>query len=230
MDAAGPAHVLVVDDELAIREFVVLAVRYAGHEADAAASLREARQQMAVRRPDLLVLDVMLPDGDGLDFAERLRAQADAVPILFLTARDAVADRVRGLRAGDDYLVKPFAVDELMARVDAVLRRTRVARADRLTIGDLSLDDATREVQRAGVRLELTDTEFRLLRYLMANPRRVLTRDQLLEEVWQYDFRGDSGVLATYISYLRRKLDALGPPLIHTVRSVGYVLRPAQER
>jgi two-component system OmpR family response regulator len=216
-----------VDDELAIREFVVLAVRYAGHEATGAGTLREAREQMRARRPDLLVLDVMLPDGDGLEFAERLREQADAVPILFLTARDAISDRVRGLRAGDDYLVKPFAVDELMARVDAVLRRTRQARTDRLAVADLILDDATREVQRAGVVLDLTDTEFRLLRYLMANPRRVLTREQLLEEVWQYNFQGDAGVLATYISYLRKKVDALGPPLIHTVRSVGYVLRPS---
>ena len=228
MDAGTPpAHVLVVDDELAIRELVVLAVRYAGHEAAGAGSLAEARAAMTARRPDLLVLDVMLPDGDGLDFAEHLRAQADAVPILFLTARDAVAERVRGLRAGDDYLVKPFAVDELMARVDAVLRRTRAVRSARLAVDDLVLDDATREVRRAGQLLDLTDTEFRLLRYLMANPRRVLTREQLLEEVWQYDFRGDSGVLATYISYLRRKIDALGPPLIHTVRSVGYVLRSA---
>lgn len=223
----APAHVLVVDDELAIREFVVLAVRYAGHEGTGAGTLADARAAMSARRPDLLVLDVMLPDGDGLDFAERLRAQADTVPILFLTARDAVSERVRGLRAGDDYLVKPFAVDELMARVDAVLRRTRAVRSARLTVDDLVLDDATREVRRAGELLDLTDTEFRLLRYLMANPRRVLTREQLLEEVWQYDFQGDSGVLATYISYLRKKVDALGPPLIHTVRSVGYVLRSA---
>jgi two-component system OmpR family response regulator len=229
MDAgAGAAHVLIVDDELAIREFVVLAVRYAGHEATSAGTLADARHAMSARRPDLLVLDVMLPDGDGLDFAERLRAQADAVPILFLTARDAVSDRVRGLRAGDDYLVKPFAVDELLARVDAVLRRTRSTRSARLAVDDLILDDTTREVRRGGVLLDLTDTEFRLLRYLLANPRRVLTREQLLEEVWQYDFQGDSGVLATYISYLRRKIDALGPPLIHTVRSVGYVLRSAQ--
>ncbi|MCU1690509.1 MAG: two component transcriptional regulator, winged helix family [Jatrophihabitantaceae bacterium] len=229
MDAgAGAAHVLVVDDELANREFVVLAVRYAGHEATSAGTLAEARHSMSSRRPDLLVLDVMLPDGDGLEFAERLRAQADAVPILFLTARDSVGDRVRGLRAGDDYLVKPFAVDELLARVDAVLRRTRSTRSARLAVDDLILDDTTREVRRGGVLLDLTDTEFRLLRYLLANPRRVLTREQLLEEVWQYDFQGDSGVLATYISYLRKKIDALGPPLIHTVRSVGYVLRSAQ--
>ncbi|MCW2602255.1 MAG: two component transcriptional regulator, winged helix family [Pseudonocardiales bacterium] len=229
MDAgAGAAHVLVVDDELAIREFVVLAVRYAGHQATSAGTLAEARHSMSSRRPDLLVLDVMLPDGDGLEFAERLRAQADAVPILFLTARDSVGDRVRGLRAGDDYLVKPFAVDELLARVDAVLRRTRSTRSARLAVDDLILDDTTREVRRGGVLLDLTDTEFRLLRYLLANPRRVLTREQLLEEVWQYDFQGDSGVLATYISYLRKKIDALGPPLIHTVRSVGYVLRSAQ--
>jgi two-component system OmpR family response regulator len=220
------AHVLVVDDELAIREFVVLAVRYGGHDAQGVGTVREAREAMEVRRPDLLVLDVMLPDGDGLSFAERLREQADHVPILFLSARDAIADRVRGLRAGDDYLVKPFAVDELMARVDAVLRRTHETRADRLVMDDLVLDDATREVHRAGALLDLTDTEFRLLRYLMANPRRVLTRQQLLDEVWQYGFNGDSGVLATYISYLRKKIDAHGPPLIHTVRAVGYVLRP----
>jgi two-component system OmpR family response regulator len=220
------AYVLVVDDELAIREFVSLALRYAGHEAALASSLREAQDAMAQRRPDLVVLDVGLPDGDGLSFAERLRAQADPVPILFLTARDAVADRVRGLHAGDDYLVKPFAVDEFLARVGAVLRRARPAAAEGvLVFEDLELDDAAREVRRAGVALELTDTEFRLLRYLMSNPRRVLTRDQLLEHVWQYDFNGDSGVLATYISYLRKKIDAHGPPLIQTVRAVGYVLR-----
>jgi two-component system OmpR family response regulator len=224
----GSAQVLVVDDELAIREFVVLALRYGGHDAVGVASLREARLAMGGQRPDLLVLDVMLPDGDGLEFAERLHEQPDPVPILFLSARDQLTDRVRGLRAGDDYLVKPFAVDELMARVDAVLRRTRAIRSPRLSVDDLILDDDTREVRRAGQLLELTDTEFRLLRYLMANQRRVLTRDQLLAEVWQYDFQGDSGVLATYISYLRKKIDALGPPLIHTVRSVGYVLRPGQ--
>jgi two-component system OmpR family response regulator len=225
------AHVLVVDDELAIREFVSLALRYSGHEVSLAGSVRQAQAAMAIRRPDLIVLDVGLPDdggvGDGFTFAEKLRQQADDVPILFLTARDAVADRVRGLQIGDDYLVKPFAVDEFLARVGSVLRRTRAsAQLGRLVFDDLELDDAAREVRRGGATLDLTDTEFRLLRYLMSNPRRVLTREQLLEHVWQYDFAGDSGVLATYISYLRKKIDAHGPPLIQTVRAVGYVLRP----
>jgi two-component system OmpR family response regulator len=225
------AQVLVVDDELAIREFVSLALRYSGHEVSLAGSVREAQAAMAIRRPDLIVLDVGLPDdggaGDGFSFAEKLRQQADDVPILFLTARDAVADRVRGLQIGDDYLVKPFAVDEFLARVGSVLRRTRAsAQLGRLVFDDLELDDAAREVRRAGAILDLTDTEYRLLRYLMSNPRRVLTREQLLEHVWQYDFAGDSGVLATYISYLRKKIDAHGPPLIQTVRAVGYVLRP----
>ena len=223
---ADGQRVLVVDDEPAIRELVELALRYEGYTVTKAATAKEAQALLTGVRPSIVVLDIMLPDGNGLELAERLRRQADPVPILFLTARDAIADRVRGLKVGDDYLIKPFAVDELIARVEAVLRRTAVTTsASRLVFEDLELDDDTREVHRAGQFVDLTDTEYRLLRHLMANPRRVLTREQLLDHVWQYDFRGDAGVLATYVSYLRKKLDALGPPLIHTVRGVGYALR-----
>ena len=175
-----------------------------------------------------MVLDVMLPDMEGFDVAERLGAQRRDVPIIFLTARDATEDKVRGLTTGgDDYVTKPFSLEELVARIRTILRRTGAAEAEssRLTFADLELDEDTREVSRAGAAIELTATEYRLLRYLMLNPRRVLTRAQLLDHVWDYDFGGDARVLETYISYLRRKLDANGPSLIHTVRGVGYALR-----
>ncbi len=175
-----------------------------------------------------MVLDVMLPDMEGFDVARRLAAEHVDVPILFLTARDATEDKIRGLTTGgDDYVTKPFSLEELIARLRNILRRTGAAEASssKLTFADLELDDDTREVTRGGRPIELTATEYRLLRYLMLNPRRVMTRAQLLDHVWSYDFGGDGRVLETYISYLRKKVDADGPPLIHTVRGVGYSLR-----
>jgi two-component system OmpR family response regulator len=174
----------------------------------------------------------MLPDMEGFEVARRLGAQRAQVPIVFLTARDATEDKIRGLTiGGDDYVTKPFSLEELIARIRTVLRRTGQAEADSsvLSFEDLELDDDTREVHRAGVAIDLTATEYRLLRYLMLNPRRVLTRDQILNHVWDYDFGGDARVLETYVSYLRKKLDGHGPPLIHTVRSVGYALRAPRE-
>jgi two-component system OmpR family response regulator len=221
------ARILVVDDELNIAELVSMALRYAGFEVEMAGTGREALERAEEFRPQILVLDVMLPDFDGFEVARRLTAGGRAVPILFLTARDTTQDKVRGLTlGGDDYVTKPFSVEELIARVRAILRRAGVdGDASRLSFEDLELDDETREVQRAGTAIELTDTEYRLLRYLMLNPRRVLSRAQILDHVWQYDFGGDARVLETYISYLRKKVDTQGPRLIHTVRGVGYVLR-----
>jgi two-component system OmpR family response regulator len=218
------ARLLLVDDEPSIRETVS---RYLGHLGFAvhtaetgAQALRAAREQL----PELVLLDVMLPDTDGFDLLARLRADGLAVPVVFLTARDTRADIVRGLReGGDDYITKPFGLDELGARVDAVLRRTRRAVVDPvLRVADLELDTASHRVRRAGRAIELSPTEFRLLRYLMLRPGRVLTREQLLEHVWNYDFGGNDTVVPTYISYLRKKVDAAGPALIHTRRAVGY--------
>jgi two-component system OmpR family response regulator len=216
-----------VDDELNIAELVSMALRYEGFAVETAGTGRQALDRAAAFRPDVLILDVMLPDLDGFEVARRLAAGGGGPPILFLTARDTTDDKVRGLTVGgDDYVTKPFSVEELIARVRAILRRAGAA-ADqsRLEFEDLELDDEAREVRRAGEAIELTDTEFRLLRYLMLNPRRVLSRAQLLDHVWQYDFGGDARVLETYISYLRKKIDAGRPRLIHTVRGVGYVLR-----
>jgi two-component system OmpR family response regulator len=180
-------------------------------------------------RPELIVLDVMLPDYDGFEVTRRLRADGLRIPVVFLTARDATEDKVNGLTiGGDDYVTKPFSLEELVARVRAVLRRSRGARDDeggRLTFSDLELDEDTHEVFRAGQSVSLTATEFKLLRYLMLNPRRVLSKAQILDHVWAYDFDGDAGVVETYISYLRKKVDKVKPPLIHTVRGVGYTLR-----
>jgi two-component system, OmpR family, response regulator len=187
-----------------------------------------ALSAVAEFRPHIIVLDVMLPDMEGFDVAQRLGAQRARVPILFLTARDDTEDKVRGLSiGGDDYVTKPFSLEELVARIRTILRRTGLAEPDsgRLVFEDLELDEETREVTRAGALVDLTATEYRLLRYLMLNPRRVLTRAQLLEHVWKYDFGGDARVLETYVSYLRKKLDVHGPSLIHTVRGVGYALR-----
>jgi two-component system, OmpR family, response regulator len=222
-------RVLVVDDEQSITDLVGLALRYEGFEVAVAATGREALTQAATFAPDLVVLDVMLPDMEGFDVAERLGAQRADVPIIFLTARDATEDKIRGLTTGgDDYVTKPFSLEELVARIRTILRRTGAAAPDsgKMTFEDLELDEETHEVVRAGNYIELTATEFRLLRYLMLNPRRVMTRAQLLDHVWDYDFGGDGRVLETYISYLRKKLDAHGPSLIHTVRGVGYALRP----
>ncbi|HEU4703636.1 MAG TPA: response regulator transcription factor [Conexibacter sp.] len=222
------ARILVVDDEPNIVDVISMALRYEGFEVDAAGTGAEALAKARDTRPHVMLLDVMLPDMEGFEVAKRLGAERARVPIIFLTARDATEDRVRGLTVGgDDYVTKPFSLEELVARVRALLRRAGVGEPDSsvLTFADVALDDDAHEVTRAGRLVELTPTEYRLLRYLMLNPRRVLSRAQLLEHVWDYDFGGDARVLETYVSYLRRKLDEHGPPLIHTVRGVGYVLR-----
>jgi len=224
----GSPRVLVVDDEPNIVDVIAMALRYEGFEVASAGSGAEALAQVRDTRPHVMLLDVMLPDMEGFDVARRLGAEHARVPIIFLTARDATEDRVRGLTVGgDDYVTKPFSLEELVARVRALLRRSGAVDASSsvLTFADVELDDDAHEVARAGELVELTPTEYRLLRYLMLNPRRVLSRAQLLEHVWDYDFGGDARVLETYVSYLRRKLDAHGPPLIHTVRGVGYTLR-----
>jgi two-component system, OmpR family, response regulator len=221
-------RVLVVDDEPNLVEVVAMALRFQGFTVETAATGREALGAVAKFKPHLMVLDVMLPDMEGFDVAARLGAQRAGVPIIFLTARDATEDKVRGLSGGgDDYMTKPFSLEELVARIRTILRRTGQAAPEsgRLVFEDLELDEESREVTRAGVAVELTATEYRLLRYLMLNPRRVLTRAQLLDHVWSYDFGGDGRVLETYVSYLRKKLDANGPPVIRTVRGVGYGLQ-----
>jgi two-component system OmpR family response regulator len=225
-------RVLVVDDEPNIVDVIAMALRYQGFEVAQAGTGAEALTQVRAFRPHLVVLDVMLPDMEGFDVAERLGSQRTDVPIIFLTARDSTEDKVRGLTTGgDDYVTKPFSLEELVARIRTILRRTGAAAPEsgRLTFEDLELDEDAMEVSRAGEQIDLTATEYRLLRYLMANPRRVMTRAQLLDHVWDYDFGGDGRVLETYISYLRKKLDAHGPPLIHTVRGVGYALRTARK-
>jgi two-component system OmpR family response regulator len=227
-DSADGYRVLVVDDEPNIVEVVAMALRFQGFAVQTAANGREALAAVASFKPHLIVLDVMLPDMEGFEVASRLGAQRAGVPIIFLTARDATEDKVRGLSGGgDDYMTKPFSLEELVARIRTILRRTGQAAPEsgRLVFEDLELDEETREVTRAGVAIELTATEYRLLRYLMLNPRRVLTRAQLLDHVWNYDFGGDGRVLETYISYLRKKLDTGGPSLIRTVRGVGYALQ-----
>jgi two-component system OmpR family response regulator len=226
--AVEPHRILVVDDEPNIADVVSMALRFQGFAVETAGTGRDALAAVRSFDPHLLVLDIMLPDMEGFDVAERLGAQRAQLPIIFLTARDATQDKVRGLTTGgDDYVTKPFSLEELVARIRVILRRTGAASpsSSRLQFEDLELDEDTREVTRAGAAIELTATEYRLLRYLLLNPRRVLTRAQLLDHVWDYDFGGDARVLETYISYLRKKVDAEGPPLIHTVRGVGYSLR-----
>ena len=222
-------RILVVDDERAITDLVAMALKYEGFAVQAVGSAREARQAVMDFRPALIILDVGLPDQDGFSLVQRLLGDGLKVPVIFLTARDATEEKVRGLTVGgDDYVTKPFSIEELVARIRVVLRRHQPATAtssSRLALADLELDDETHEVLRAGESVELTRTEFRLLRYLLMNAGRVLTRAQILDHVWSYDFGGDASVLETYISYLRRKVDRRDPPLIHTVRGVGYVMR-----
>ncbi len=223
------ARVLVVDDEPSIADTIVTALSYEGFAVECAADGLTALALVEEFRPDLVVLDVMLPDVDGISIARRLRADGVETPILFVTARDAPSDRVEGLTAGgDDYVTKPFTLAEVIARVHAILRRTYGARSSstsRLQFADLELDVDTHEVWRARESLRLTATEFNLLRFFMENPRLVLSKTQILDNVWHYDFDGDPNVVETYVSYLRRKLDAHGAPLIHTIRLVGYTLR-----
>lgn len=223
-------RILVVDDDRAVRESLRRSLTFNGYSVDLAVDGVDALEKATVQRPDALVLDVMMPRLDGLEVCRRLRSTGDDLPILVLTARDSVSERVAGLDAGaDDYLPKPFALEELLARLRALLRRTSAAPGDAseaMKFADLSLDPMTREVSRGARQISLTRTEFSLLEMLMANPRRVLTRSRILEEVWGYDFPTSGNALEVYIGYLRRKTEAEGEPrLIHTVRGVGYVLR-----
>ncbi|MCU1375805.1 MAG: response regulator transcription factor [Actinomycetia bacterium] len=226
------ARVLVVDDDANITDLVGTALRYEGFGVEVAASGRAAIEAVATFRPDLIILDVMLPDLDGFEVSRRLAADGRRVPTLFLTARDATEDKVRGLTlGGDDYVTKPFSLEELIARVRSVLRRAGAGEetSARLSFADLEMDDDSHEVWRGGKAVELTATEYKLLRYLLANARRALSKAQILDHVWEYDFGGDANVVETYISYLRKKLDPHGVPLIHTIRGVGYSLRLPRE-
>jgi two-component system OmpR family response regulator len=223
-----PAHILVVDDEPNIRDLLAIALRHVGHEVTTADTCIAATNDVRRRSPDLVVLDVMLPDGDGIELCSRMRRDGLRSPVLFLTAKDATEEKVRGLTiGGDDYVTKPFSLEELVARVGALLRRARPegGASNVVSYADLSIDDDAHEVRRGTEVVNLSPTEYNLLRYLTANAGRVLSKAQILDHVWQYDFGGDANVVETYVSYLRRKLDPLGPPLIQTVRGVGYVLR-----
>ncbi|MFB7662808.1 response regulator transcription factor [Kitasatospora sp. NPDC056138] len=234
--SGGEPFLLVVDDEPNIRELLSASLRFSGFRVASAASGEEALEAVAAERPDLVVLDVMLPDLDGFTVVERLREQAqwpqpgEHVPVLFLTAKDGTGDKVQGLAAGaDDYVTKPFSLEELIARIRAILRRAGGPAEDgRLVVGDLTLDPLAHEVSRGERAVSLSPTEFKLLHYLMANVGRVVSKAQILDHVWAYDFGGDLSIVESYISYLRRKLDsgpAHGPKLIHTVRGIGYALR-----
>ncbi|GAA5072947.1 two-component system OmpR family response regulator [Thermocatellispora tengchongensis] len=225
------ARLLVVDDEPNIRELLSASLRFSGFEVVAAADGREAVQLAERVRPDLVVLDVMLPDLDGFAVAERLRAVGRRVPVVFLTARDGTDDKVAGLALGDDYVTKPFSLEEVLARIRAVLRRTRgdLELPTRLQVADLELDEDAHQVSRGGRPVRLSPTEFKLLHYFMVNAGRVLSKAQILDHVWNYDFGGDAGVVESYVSYLRRKIDKEEPRLIHTLRGVGYVLRAPRQ-
>jgi two-component system OmpR family response regulator len=228
----SPVRVLVVDDEQNLTELLSMALRYEGWDVRSAGSGIEAVRRAKEFEPDAVVLDMMLPDFDGMEVLRRMRGNHPHVPVLFLTAKDAVEDRVAGLTAGgDDYVTKPFSLEEVVARVRALMRRTTVA-ADHssslLAVGDLTMDEDSHEVTRGGDEINLTATEFELLRYLMRNPRRVLSKAQILDRVWNYDFGGQANVVELYISYLRKKIDAGRAPMIHTMRGVGYVLKPTE--
>ena len=220
----------MVEDDPAILDLLTGALQFAGFDVGTAVTASEALRAVAAGPPDVMLLDIMLPDSDGFEVLRRIRGQGIGCPVLFLTARDGVADRVAGLSAGaDDYVVKPFSVEEVIARIRAVLRREQPdqAAADNrtLTVADLELDDGTREARRAGQPIALTPNEFKLLRYLMANAGRVLNRAQIADSIWDYHVSGDSTVVESYISNLRRKVDTTEPRLIHTIRGIGYVLR-----
>ena len=226
-----PVRVLVVDDEPSLAELLASVLRYEGWTVRTAGNGADAVRTAREFRPDAVVLDIMLPDINGIEVMRRLRAEIPQVCVLFLTARDAVEDRVAGITAGgDDYVTKPFSLEEVLARLRGLLRRANLTRAHTeglLAVGDLTMDEDAREVRRDGDLIELTATEFELLRFLMRNPRRVLSKAQILDRVWNYDFGGQAHVVELYISYLRKKIDAGRTPLIHTVRGVGYVLKPA---
>jgi two-component system, OmpR family, response regulator len=220
-------RILVVDDEPNITDLVATVLRYEGFEVEVAGSGWDALRKASVFGPDLVVLDVMLPDHDGFEVHRRLRDRGLGVPVIFLTARDATEDKVRGLTLGGDYVTKPFSLEELVARIRSVLRRASGSHGvpSRLRFGDLEMDEDSHEVRRGASVIELRPTEYKLLRFLLLNPRRVVSKQQILDHVWNYDFGGDSNVVETYVSYLRKKIDATDPRLIHTVRGVGYVLR-----
>ena len=235
MKKNGPeAKLLVVDDEPNIRELLSTSLRFAGFEVVAASNGREALAAADLHAPDLAVLDVMLPDMDGFTVTRRLRAAGKHFPVLFLTAKDDTEDKITGLNVGgDDYVTKPFSLEEVVARLRGLIRRSTLTLAQAkdpvLVVGDLTLDEDSYEVARDGAPIELTATEFELLRFLMRNPRRVLSKAQILDRVWSYDFGGKESVVELYISYLRKKIDAGRAPMIHTVRGAGYVLKPAAE-
>jgi len=227
----SPMRALVVDDEESLADLVGMSLRYEGWDVKTAHSVSEAMNHVKTFAPDIAVLDIMLPDGDGLSLMKSLRSVHAGVPVLFLTAKDAVDDRVAGLTAGgDDYVTKPFSLEELVARLRGILRRAGAGVTEdehaELRVGDLVLNEDSYEVHRAGVPIELTSTEFELLRYLMRNPKRVLSKANILDRVWDYDFGGKASIVEIYISYLRKKIDTLGTPLIHTVRGVGYIIKP----
>ncbi len=225
-----PVRVLVVDDEDNLTELLSMALRYEGWEVRSAATGTQAVKVAREFSPDAVALDMMLPDFDGLEVLRRMRSESPNVPVLFLTAKDAVEDRVAGLTAGgDDYVTKPFSLEEVVARLRALMRRTTVLAEDSaslMVVGDLTMDEDSHEVTRAGTEIQLTATEFELLRYLMRNPKRVLSKAQILDRVWNYDFGGQANVVELYISYLRKKIDVGRAPMIHTMRGVGYVLKP----
>ena len=229
-----PIRVLVVDDDSTLTDLLQMAQRYEGWEVRTAAEGRSAITITREFRPDVIVLDVMLPDIDGLQVLQRIRADGSETPVLVLTAKDALDDRIAGLTAGgDDYVTKPFSLEELVARMRGLIRRSTLLANDaddpEVVVGDLVLNEDSHEVRRAGTDIELTATEFELLRFLMRNPRRVLSKAQILDRVWSYDFGGKSSVVEIYISYLRKKIDAGRSPMIHTVRGAGYLLKPAEQ-
>ena len=228
----NPINVLVVDDEAVLAEMVSMALRYEGWNISTAGDGSSAIASARAQRPDVVVLDVMLPDMSGLDVLHKLREESPQLPVLLLTAKDAVEDRIAGLTAGgDDYVTKPFSIEEVVLRLRALLRRTGVTTVDsgaQLVVGDLVLDEDSHEVTRAGEPIALTSTEFELLRFMMRNAKRVLSKAQILDRVWSYDFGGRSNIVELYISYLRKKIDSGHDPMIHTLRGAGYVLKPAR--
>ena len=228
----SPINVLVVDDEAVLAEMVSMALRYEGWNIATAGDGSSAIASARAQRPDVGVLDVMLPDMSGLEVLHKLREDNPQLPVLLLTAKDAVEDRIAGLTAGgDDYVTKPFSIEEVVLRLRALLRRTGVTTVDsgaQLVVGDLVLDEDSHEVTRAGEPISLTSTEFELLRFMMRNAKRVLSKAQILDRVWSYDFGGRSNIVELYISYLRKKIDNGREPMIHTLRGAGYVLKPAR--